>query len=425
MSRYFDDELAHSGVKGMKWRKHKYRLVKDANGKLRYVYDNDNKAQMFRQARAEEKDNVKKLSSEYLQKKRIVSSAKPMTESDYKVTNFNIDKDGKVDFKIRKVVRTGRSGEEKQAQEKRATEHAKKERARRIRRSEANKEQVERRKRIRQAEANKEQVERRKRLRQAEANKEQIEKRKKDQRVANNYKAKATGKRASWAPDKPYQSKVEYDQAHQSFMLKERDKLRKKGEPSLISSPYRNKSASKVHDELYKDQQRRARKSLEEFSLSDHRARAAESTARHKAAKKAQEKKYKELEARTEEAKARSYVDRVRDYQKRAIEEQDRLERYAPTTPSERRKNADEMRKNIRDLESVGYYKDGDKVWYYRGPEYYQPGLRSERIVPSKETKKRLRRNKRKKAVADTKRAIDKGRKAVEEFFTPKKKKKR
>ena len=38
MSRYFDDELTHSGVKGMKWRKHKYKMVKDKNGNPIYVY---------------------------------------------------------------------------------------------------------------------------------------------------------------------------------------------------------------------------------------------------------------------------------------------------------------------------------------------------------------------------------------------------
>lgn len=38
MSRYFDDELIHSGVKGMKWRKHKYRAVRDKNGNPIYVY---------------------------------------------------------------------------------------------------------------------------------------------------------------------------------------------------------------------------------------------------------------------------------------------------------------------------------------------------------------------------------------------------
>ena len=38
MSRYFDDELIHSGVKGMKWRKHKYKAVQDKNGNPIYVY---------------------------------------------------------------------------------------------------------------------------------------------------------------------------------------------------------------------------------------------------------------------------------------------------------------------------------------------------------------------------------------------------
>lgn len=42
MSRYFDDELTHSGVKGMKWRKHKYKsAIKDANGNLKYFYNHD------------------------------------------------------------------------------------------------------------------------------------------------------------------------------------------------------------------------------------------------------------------------------------------------------------------------------------------------------------------------------------------------
>ena len=38
MSRYFDDELIHSGVKGMKWRKHKYKAVRDKNGNP--IYEN-------------------------------------------------------------------------------------------------------------------------------------------------------------------------------------------------------------------------------------------------------------------------------------------------------------------------------------------------------------------------------------------------
>lgn len=34
-----DDYLAHHGVKGMRWRKHKYKLVKGADGKYHYIYD--------------------------------------------------------------------------------------------------------------------------------------------------------------------------------------------------------------------------------------------------------------------------------------------------------------------------------------------------------------------------------------------------
>jgi hypothetical protein len=393
MSRYFDDELAHSGVKGMKWRKHKYRLVKDANGKLRYVYDNDNtgtgvkssKAQMFRQARAEEKD--KDIG------KRSNTGTKPLTET-YLVSTKTTNNGPLQTSKLRSTVLTGRSGERKQREEKQEATRDRK--------------AIER-------------MARNERRRQAEA---------------NNHKAKATGKRASWASDKPYQSKVEYDQENQRHWLKERDKLRKQGEPSLLSPPHGNGSASKYHDEFYKDQQRNAKRSMEGFEtgLSErhnspslagpgHRARAAESTARHKAAVKAQ----KQHTARTEEATARRKA-ATNKYVGEHAAQQYRIKKTQEAV-AEKRKKADDWRKADPSIESLGYssnpydtratghYNKGDSDRFRNVPDF--------RYEPSKETKKRLRRNKRKKAVSDTKRAIDKGRKAVEEFFTPKKKKKR
>lgn len=335
MSRYFDDELTHSGVKGMKWRKHKYKsAVKDANGNLKYFYNHDlfnnapvtgvggkfdgskqyflgpnpnhttrfSKGRTFiekdspvvkkrlendrrsdalnekknasanrlsktepkqdshsrqerrvneaRAKRAEKKDkDIGKRSREYIRERRSNTGTSPLTR---KEIAWAKDSNGKLNLKS--TVRTGRSGEQKQRDEKRAAEQKKREI--------------------------------------------------KAQRVANNYKAKATGKRASWAEDKPYQSKAEYDQENQRYWLKERDKLRKKGESSLLSPLHGNESASKYHDEVYKDRQRNAKRSMEGFEtgLSErhnspslagpgHRARAAESTARHKAAVKAQKKK--------------------------------------------------------------------------------------------------------------------------------------
>ena len=411
MSRYFDDELSHSGVKGMRWRKHKYRLVKDANGKLRYVYDNtgigvknskaqSSKAQMFRQARAEKKDKAVG--------KRSNTGTKSLTET-YLVSTKTTKNGPLQTSKLRSTVLTGRSGEQKQREEKLEATRDRKAiermaRSKRIRQAEANKEQIEsrandrkaiermaRRIRIRQAEANEKQVERRKRIRQAEANKEQVERRKmKAQHVANNQKAKATGKRASWASDKPYQSKVEYDQAHQSFMLKERNKLRKKGEPSLISSPY-NGSASKYHDEFYKDQQRNAKRSMEGFEsgLSErhnspslagpgHRARAAESTARHKDAVNDQRRKrIRQSEANKEQVERRKRI-RQAEANKKQIE----------------KRKADEKARKIAN-------------------DYIAKTLARYNAAVKAQKKKKF---------TDT---IDKGRKAVEEFFTPKKKKKR
>lgn len=310
MSRYFDDELTHSGVKGMKWRKHKYRLVKDANGKLRYVYDNDNTTTGVKSSKA--------------------------------------------------------------------------------------------------------------------------------QHVANNQKAKATGQRAPWAADKPYQSKVEYDQAHQSFMLKERDKLRKQGDRSSVGYKDKDKSVSQMHDELYKRQQRLARRLTEGFSPESewsnsptlagpgHRARAAESTARHKAAVNAQ-RKSKEHTARTEEATARRKAATSKYVGEHAAQQY--LIKKTQEAAAEKRKKADDWRKADPSIESLGYsdnpYSTIATGHFNKGDSDRFRNVSKFHYEPSKETKKRLRRNKRKKAVADTKRAIDKGRKAVEEFFTPKKKKKR
>lgn len=254
MSRYFDDELAHSGVKGMKWRKHKYKLVKDKNGKPIYVYYTG-------------------------PQKRAVEDCKyhPKNEHDLPLNKLGFSQSGN------KNEATGAGGNFQKPNyslrpDRNTTGTAK---------------AIPRKKRVKTDRLESKKV--------GASNKSETVKR---GQVANNQKAKATGKRASWAPDKPYKSKVEYDQEHQRYWLKERDKLRKQGEPSLLSPPYRNGSASKYHDEFYKDQQRNTRRSMEGFETGlssrnnspslagpGHRARAAESTARHKAAVKAQKKK--------------------------------------------------------------------------------------------------------------------------------------
>lgn len=293
MSRYFDDELAHSGVKGMKWRKHKYRLVKDANGKLRYVYDNDNTARK----QTNGNDAARRMQQETQAKRILADVIKKGGDPNHSYTVGYTDKNGQhisgkympnekslsaVGFdkngKVHPVY--SKAAKELMADNKRKyEEHNRQER---LRRSEANKEQIERRKRRRQAEANKEQIERRKSHRQAEA---------------NNQKAKATGKRAKWAYDKPYQSKVEYDQENQRHMLKERDYLKKHGGYHQFGrfDISGNKSASQLHDENYKDEKRWRAREMEGFYNNraniGQMSRAAESTARHKAAVKAQKKK--------------------------------------------------------------------------------------------------------------------------------------
>lgn len=473
MSRYFDDELTHSGVKGMKWRKHKYRLVKDANGKLRYVYDNDNtgtgvggkfdgskqyflgpnpnhttrfsKGRTFiekdspvvkkrlendrrsdalnekknasanrlskseskqdpharqerrineaRAKRAEKKDkDIGKRSREYIQDRRSNTGTKPLTET-YLVPTKTTDDGLLRTSKLRSTVLTGRSGEKKQREEKREATRYKKE--------------IER-------------IEKRK----AEANKAQ--------HVANNQKAKATGKRASWAPDKPYQSRVEYDQENQRDMLKERDYLKKHGGYHQFGKfdISGNKTASQWHDEHYKNQKRWTTSEMEGFYANradiGQRSRAAESTARHKAAVKAQKKKkFTDTIDKGRKAAINKYVGE-HAAQKYNIEKTRSLAAI-------KRRYADDWRKTDPSIESVTY--DNDDPYSVVVQEQYHKGdsnridrfrhVKEFQHEPSKETKKRLRRNKRKKIVADTKRTIDKGRKAVEEFFTPKKKKKR
>lgn len=249
----------------------------------------------------------------------------------------------------------------------------------------------------------------------------------KGQRVANNYKAKATGQRAPWAADKPYQSKVEYDQAHQSFMLKERNRLNEQGDRSSFGYKDKDKSVSQMHDALYKRQQRLARRLTEGFSPESewsnsptlagpgHRARAAESTARHKAAVNDQ-RKSKEHTARTEEATARRTA---------AVNKKNAQKASYPSSvkrtqeeAAEKRKEADSYRLADPRVESVEFYKDlvpgigtvpekiaVPKKIFRKGA--YSLNRGGKRVTPSKETKERLRRNKRKKTVADVKRFIN------------------
>lgn len=130
-----DDYLAHHGVKGMRWRKHKYKLVKGADGKYHYIYDDaqsaaksnkNSKGQTFRQARAEGKDKVVgKMSREYLQAKRANTGAKPLTET-YLVPTKTADDGLLRTSKLRSTVLTGRSGEQKQREEKRESTRNKK-----------------------------------------------------------------------------------------------------------------------------------------------------------------------------------------------------------------------------------------------------------------------------------------------------------
>lgn len=240
MSRYFDDELIHSGVKGMKWKRHKYKAVRDANGKLHYIYDLTNKNKSNDQNTNHEirsRKDIKPLDrfvatgaydpnahyeytkeeQAFLDKERAekIDKASKMVRYSGKygpiLQVYDQMKEGQKESKQReqqnrehaarsseaanraKAARKKQARDKEQsartseslaranaAKEKQAAAVAKEEsRNKRQAQAEANKAQIERRKRMRQAEANKQQVERRKRIRQAEANADQIEARRK------------------------------------------------------------------------------------------------------------------------------------------------------------------------------------------------------------------------------------------------------
>lgn len=159
-------------------------------------------------------------------------------------------------------------------------------------------------------------------------------------------------------------------------------------------------------------------------AAAESKARAAESTSRHKTAATAQAEANKAQAERSKrirqaEANRQQVIDRkikkqsIQAYED-WIKEGQRLDRAKATTPAEKRKNADEYRKHDHRIETVGYSNVGDdfkksmRIAYYK--KDYATGDTSrytERFNPSKETKKRLRRNKRKKAISDGKRFIE------------------